>query len=39
MNNIINIKLNNISENPMIATMNLIIWIAKEIKTTLRETK
>jgi Tfp pilus assembly protein PilO len=39
MNDIINIKLNNISENPMIASMVLMIWIAKAVKTTSRETK
>jgi hypothetical protein len=39
MNGIINIKLNNISENPMIQFMVLTIWLAKEAKTTSRETK
>ncbi len=34
-----NIKLNDIGENPMIRTMVLLVWIAKENKTESREHK
>jgi hypothetical protein len=39
MNAIMNIKLNDISKNPMIRHMVLLIWVAKENKTESREHK